>query len=180
MENKELELCPGHSREVCAMCCWPKQMEVSGKSLEAMYFENQRRAAAYWRERIYPNIRAENKEFEAAIRDAVITGTGAFMIGGVKNTIEIKHIDNGSGQMFYDPKAVEWQEPEPQTQYTAVDMATAAAEGFRDGAKSVVVTLPDLAGPTKAFNDESMDSGFDEAIEQCREAIIAAGGSVKE
>lgn len=69
---------------------------------------------------------------------------------------------------------------EPKAQYTAVDMATAAADGFRDGVKSVVVILPGLAGPTKAFNDESMDSGFDEAIEQCREAIIAAGGSVKE
>lgn len=31
------------------------------------------------------------------------------------------------------------------TQYTAVDMATAAADGFRDGAASVVVELPEDA-----------------------------------
>lgn len=54
---------------------------------------------------------------------------------------------------------------EPGTGYTAVDMTTAAAQGFRDGAASVVVGLPFL---------------FPHYRQQVVEAIIAAGGSVKE
>lgn len=58
--------------------------------------------------------------------------------------------------------------------YTAVDMTTAAAQGFRDGVASVVVELPEV--PTASF-----DPLFAFAYAQkCREAIIAAGGRVKE
>ena len=58
--------------------------------------------------------------------------------------------------------------------YTAVDMTTAAAQGFRDGAASVVVELP----PVHA---DAYDPLAEVAYaERCREAIIAAGGRVKE
>ena len=55
--------------------------------------------------------------------------------------------------------------PAPATSYTAVDMTTAAAQGFRDGAASVVVDLPFL---------------FPNYRQQVVEAIIAAGGRIKE
>lgn len=63
------------------------------------------------------------------------------------------------------------------TGYTAVDMATAAAQGFRDGAASVVVELP------KRVVDWSTDnwaSGYNLALEHSKAAIIVAGGSVKD
>jgi len=62
--------------------------------------------------------------------------------------------------------------------YKAVDMATAAADGFRDGRASVVVALPELRGASGGY--QNFDLGRDEAIDECRAAIIAAGGSVKE
>lgn len=60
---------------------------------------------------------------------------------------------------------------EQATGYTAVDMTTAAAQGFRDGRDSVVVELPSLTvdGPDAA-----------ELYADVIEAIIAAGGKVKE
>ena len=61
--------------------------------------------------------------------------------------------------------------------YTAVDMTTAAAHGFRDGQAGVVVDIP------KRVVDWSTDNwaaGYNLALERCKEAIIAAGGSVKE
>lgn len=53
----------------------------------------------------------------------------------------------------------------PTTGYTAVDMANAARDGFRDGAASVVVELPFL---------------FPYYRQEVVAAIIAAGGSVKD
>lgn len=61
---------------------------------------------------------------------------------------------------------------EPGTGYTAVDMATAAAQGFRDGAASVVVDLEP---------DEPADEGAAYLhIDFVKSRIIAAGGSVKD
>lgn len=73
-----------------------------------------------------------------------------------------------------------WAEAEQSTGYTAVDMTTAAAEGFRDGVASVVVDLPHAdqefeyqhAGITH-FDGPSYRAAV-------IEAIIAAGGKVKE
>lgn len=59
-----------------------------------------------------------------------------------------------------------------QALYSAIDMATAAADGFRDGAKSVVVDL---------VPDEPADEGAAYLHEDFVKArIIAAGGSIKE
>lgn len=60
----------------------------------------------------------------------------------------------------------------PTPLYTAVDMANAARDGFRDGAASVVVELPsvDPACPPLPIP----------YVEACKQAIIAAGGSVKD
>lgn len=73
-------------------------------------------------------------------------------------------------------------QPDPATGYTAVDMATAAAEGFRDGQASVVVELPQgpmhIDGHTPFV--EGTINGFNLGLDQCRAAIIAAGGKVKE
>lgn len=60
--------------------------------------------------------------------------------------------------------------------FTAVDMTTAAAQWFRDGAASVVVILP------PRMIDRSVDKyadGFNYAMGIAKKAIIAAGGSVK-
>lgn len=59
--------------------------------------------------------------------------------------------------------------------YTAVDVATAAAEGFRDGVGSVAVDLSDLS------NCFSPDGCGDWAmwLEDVKKMIIAAGGTVK-
>lgn len=62
---------------------------------------------------------------------------------------------------------------EPGAGYTAVDMTTAAAQGFRDGVASVVVELPEhfeFDNPGEAI----------EVLKRCREAILAAGGRIKE
>jgi hypothetical protein len=61
--------------------------------------------------------------------------------------------------------------------YTAADMTTAAAQGFRDGAASVAVILP------PRMIDRSVDKyadGFNYAMGIAKKAIIRAGGSVKE
>lgn len=58
-----------------------------------------------------------------------------------------------------------------EAKYTAVDMASAAADGFRDGRASVVVDL--------SFIDIRPSYGW-KVFQACKEAIIAAGGSVKE
>lgn len=55
----------------------------------------------------------------------------------------------------------------PTPLYTAVDMANAAADGFRDGAASVVVDIDLEEWPTSLAN-------------QIKRAIEAAGGRVKE
>lgn len=60
--------------------------------------------------------------------------------------------------------------------YTAVDMASAAADGFRDGVASVAVILP------PRMIDQSVDKyadGFNYAMGIAKKAIIRAGGSVK-
>lgn len=62
----------------------------------------------------------------------------------------------------------------PTTGYTAVDIATAAAEGFRDGRDSVVVELPSVQ--CIRLNGYC----YEEVLEVCKRAIIAAGGKVKE
>jgi hypothetical protein len=62
--------------------------------------------------------------------------------------------------------------------FTAVDIATADADGFRNGRASVVVELPELRGAKGGY--QNFDLGRDEGIEECRAAIIAAGGSIKE
>lgn len=68
--------------------------------------------------------------------------------------------------------------------YTAVDMTTAAAQGFRDGAASVVVDLPGVM-KTRPFQtidrgSDNFKAGFNMAIRLSGAAILAAGGTVKE
>jgi len=63
----------------------------------------------------------------------------------------------------------------PTPLYTAVDMATAAADGFRDGAASVVVELPEWAGAGEFYFSTPVM-----ARHAVLTAIIAAGGRVKE
>lgn len=207
MENKGLELCPGHGREVCAMCCWPKGFqgdEISFIALDEFDFDAFDKALA-------DNPLAENEAAQtllarasrfimddpdneaavmAAIGDALLTGVGTYSVSGTENTIEIRHVDNGNGQAFFDPAQVVWQEPEPKPQYTAVDMATAAAEGFRDGKASVaeLLNLAYRAGwdeSAEGWNAEYPGDGHErkhwtEKRDKAIEAIIAAGGSVKE
>lgn len=61
---------------------------------------------------------------------------------------------------------------ENSTGYTAVDMTTAAAQGFRDGVASVVVDLEP---------DEPEDEGAAYLhVDFVKARIIAAGGTVKE
>jgi len=66
----------------------------------------------------------------------------------------------------------------PTPGFTAVDMGTAAADGFRDGAASVVVELPDISIIQYA-NSHAYNCAI-EAFDIARTAIIAAGGRVKE
>lgn len=60
----------------------------------------------------------------------------------------------------------------PTPLYTAVDMANAAADGFRDGAASLLPVL-EMARSYVGFE------GSDAELAQLEAAIIAAGGSVK-
>lgn len=62
-------------------------------------------------------------------------------------------------------------------QFTAVDMANADADGYRNGRASVVVELPNIDDPDCGAR-VSFHLGAYKT--QCRQAIIAAGGSVKE
>jgi hypothetical protein len=64
---------------------------------------------------------------------------------------------------------------DPGVGYTAVDMTTSAAQGFRDGAASVVVELPE-----QLFAGMPTPNGPDLNREEVIEAIIAAGGRIKE
>lgn len=73
------------------------------------------------------------------------------------------------------------------TGYTAVDMTTAAAQGFRDGAASVVVELPSvMTEPEKGWNERSVSiavakmQGFNRAIREVKKALKAQGVAVKE
>jgi|GEM_PF-1701424 len=73
-----------------------------------------------------------------------------------------------------------------QEGFSAVDMATAAASGFRDGeaAARLVVTLPVPTEPERPEDaiDDSWRDGFNAATRMrkaCAEAIGAAGGQVK-
>lgn len=62
---------------------------------------------------------------------------------------------------------------EQSTGYTAVDMTTAAAQGFRDGQVSIVIELPQsryLPGSNVPLLH----------VDEVKAAIIAAGGKVKE
>lgn len=74
----------------------------------------------------------------------------------------------------------------PTPGYTAVDMTTAAAQGFRDGVVSVVVELPSV-GPSPEPPEDAIDDSYLDAHHakirmrnDCFKAIIAAGGRVKE
>jgi len=127
--------CPGHNRAECVSCCWP----AKGTNV--------------------PDA------IDAAIRDAIMTGSGAYEVFADDGGIQIKSVPDICDQKFpFD---------EPATGYTAVDMTTAAAQGFRDGAASVVVELP----PVHA---DAYDPLAEVAYAQrCREAIIAAGGTIK-
>lgn len=60
---------------------------------------------------------------------------------------------------------------------TIVDLANADADGYRNGRASVVVELPAIDDPDCGAR-VSFHLGAYRA--QCRQAIIAAGGSVKE
>ncbi len=60
-----------------------------------------------------------------------------------------------------------------EAQYTAVDMTTAAAQGFRDGVASVIVEFP----PARYLPGSTVPLLH---IDEVKAAIIAAGGSVKE
>lgn len=62
--------------------------------------------------------------------------------------------------------------------YTAVNMTTAAAEGFRDGQSSVVVEMPShFIVPAGVTLDAA---GVNAILRAITKAIIAAGGTVKE
>lgn len=75
---------------------------------------------------------------------------------------------------------IEYLRGRPTPLYTSVDMTSAAADGFRDGAASVVVELPQRI----AFDEKTLFSAdergeFLEHFDVVR-AIVAAGGRVKE
>lgn len=53
------------------------------------------------------------------------------------------------------------QQPEPTDTYTAVDMATATAQGFRDGQAAVEqATAPDLLSSYEAMGDRILAAGW--------------------
>lgn len=64
--------------------------------------------------------------------------------------------------------------------YTAVDVQTAAADGFRDGRASVVVDAPALSDIERDLAPDGFDQGWRFANSRWNKAIIAAGGTVKE
>ncbi len=65
------------------------------------------------------------------------------------------------------------------TGYTAVDMTTAAAQGFRGGVASVVMDLPKLYSVSDSECDDRC-AHFNRGVLACHDAIIAAGGKVAE
>ncbi len=66
-----------------------------------------------------------------------------------------------------------------ETGYTAVDMTTAAAQGFRDGVASVVIELPKRYSASDSECDDRCEH-FNRGVLACREAIIASGWKVAE
>jgi len=79
---------------------------------------------------------------------------------------------NAGRELFLTGRAAETQTG-PTPLYTAVDMANAARDGFRDGAASVVVELPE---PDWSYENTGRLLSKGSVID----AIIAAGGRVKE
>lgn len=73
------------------------------------------------------------------------------------------------------------------TGFTAVDMASAAADGFKDGRASVVVDLKSIKRDTEDEGEdgsyiltECRDETWAECLAACRAVIIHAAESVKE
>lgn len=91
-------------------------------------------------------------------------------------------LTNGDGNGYFYNRV----DPDQPATYTAVDMTTAAAQGFRDGVASVAVVLPDdgIEDCQKAWGTErckdTFDCGYNFASWRHEQAIIAAGGSIKE
>lgn len=73
-----------------------------------------------------------------------------------------------------------WADEEQKAGFTAVDMTTAAAQGFRDGRASVVVELPKMPTAQRTDEEATFSAGGCDMLRKCRAAILAAGGSVKE
>lgn len=90
-----------------------------------------------------------------------------FELGGALNQFAARTMSQAEFQQMYADR------PEQSTGYTAVDMATAAAEGFRDGVASVVVQMPSL----ETLGEYSQEAGR-WVLDACEEAIEAAGGTV--
>jgi hypothetical protein len=77
-------------------------------------------------------------------------------------------------------KMIEHLRGGPTPLYTAVDMANAARDRFRDGAASVVVELPSRQSLTVDLEMMNDPDGDYLDYEKAVAAIIAAGGRVKE
>lgn len=109
---------------------------------------------------------------------------------GSNDLVVVQWIEcNGCGAFGPTPSIEEgvlnWNKRPPAP--TIVDLANADADGYRNGRASVVVELPELRGDSDADDIAGVglvipmfDRGYDEAIEECKAAIIAAGGTVRE
>lgn len=164
--------CPNHGSSYCVQCSWPPRyrgVTFDRAILDELVIEHP----------------TDTQAIDAAFRDAVLTGHGRFMAEHRGDEIKIEHLPPLGYPLAPMPprtmsqeelrKLYEQEAPqaEQSTGYTAVDMATAAAEGFRDGVASVVVQMPSL----ETLGEYSQEAGR-WVLDACQEAIEDAGGTV--
>ena len=125
------------------------------------------------------NEKIEDSAEQAAMA-AILTlqGKGYTYHGGqlwkppIGNKPDFDLLDAAEATIAEQTKMIELLLGGPTPLYTAVDMANAARDGFRDGAASVVVELKVPASEA--------EKRWWVVLADCRNAIIAAGGSVKD
>lgn len=139
--------CPGHNRDECVSCCWPK-VEEEMSSIELC-------------QRLVDQVLSVAPENYAGHTFGV-TGPDGSQLGDIIITV-VKPDGKGPHELRMEAET-KLSELQATSGYTAVDMTTAAAQGFRDGAASIVI---DMAG--RDFNSPA----------DLIQAITESGASLK-
>lgn len=191
--------CPNHGDSHCVQCFWPPRHETLDRAIfdectvitdkqfedfERMLAENpmqKNKALVQLMDRPTrwtPGEKTALADFFDALSAPLLTPMiieNLPPLGYLLEPLPPRTVSQDEFRKMYEQEA---PQAEQSTGYTAVDMTTAAAQGFRDGAASVVVELPSyFIVPAGAVLDAA---GVKNILNSVAEAIIASGGTVKE